>query len=524
MIKAMREFRKKTTPFLLLEIGLLSARLHCIEPNLKPIRIRQLGETPLEPGDFNSMLTALNRLLAPDLPCREIAIVIVSPSIHHQLVTLPPMKGSQREVVLRRELKRFETPLEEQEQLSFYSFGRWQEEDRLIEPILCAQIPKGLVQSILKTLRAKELHPIGFTSHAQMVCHLMREKLFSPGENTALVEVNSLEGCISLFRRGIWGMERRFLVGRSAVDSAEAMSDQASGEMDEEKLLLEIGRTLQYFKQQYRNENISQIFLYGSTPRVEAVKALLSSAFSIPISLVVAAPDRFDIQAGPAEKRDGGPVLFNIPAVASLHSRFEKYIDFLPKETRAQPTQIKRSYLLAAAVIFFYGILGLIWFLVRQEADQLDRHAAAALPANAGLSRPETHFQKLLEMRSQALGFLRASQWLDQKHHALGQLVRSLADMAPRELTITSFEAQEKSGGWQVNLRAEIAAPNGSLSQQLLQSFQSRLRQLSSLQPFQFSDIEIIDLETGEPGISSNRKNHLTFSLRGLLSYATPRV
>ena len=522
LLKKHLPWGKTAQPFLLLELGLLSTKLHAIEPRQYPIRVQQINEVPIQPGDFNSQLTAINQLLSADFPCREIALVVNSPSIHHQLATLPPMKTADREIVLRRELKHFETPLEEQEIFSSHSFGRYQEEDHLVEHILCAQIPKGLVESILEVLQNKGLQPMGFTSHTQMVCHLLRGHTSSLQENTALVEINSMEGGITLFRQGVWAMERRFLVNRPTVEFGDAI-DVEPEEMDREKLLLEIGRSLQYFKQQFRTENIDQIFLYGSTTQIETVRTLLSGAFNVSVNLLTVDPKRVNFIKEGGSPQDTSPLLFNIPCIASLHRRYERYIDFLPRETKEEQSQSTRLYVLAAAALLLYGILGFIWHLVQQEARLVNRQLQSARILERGESQSEEQYQQLLERRAIALGFKRSTAWIHGKHRALSLLVGDLAKLVPTQMTLTTFEVHESPEAWQVNLRAQIASPNGSYSQQLLHEFQSRLNRFPSLRNLQLADVEIIDSQdaTDQPG--ATQKNHLSFSLSGTVGYDCAR-
>jgi hypothetical protein len=523
LIKHYLRWGKQTQSFLLLELGLLSARLHSIEPRQYPVRIQQINEVPVQPGDFNSQLNAINQLASGDFPIREIVVVANSPSIHHQLVSLPPMKPADREIVLRRELKHFETPLEEQEMFSSHSFGRFQQEDQLVEHNLCAQVPKGFVESILEVLKNKGLQPVGFTTHTQMVCLLLRGHTSSLQENAALVEINSLEGGITLFRQGVWAMERRFLVSRPAVESGEEAGAEPEG-MDSEKLLLEIGRSLQYFKQQFRTENIDQIFLYGSTTQIDTVRTLLSGAFNVPVNLLTVDPKKLSFIKPGRLSEESAALLFDIPGIASLHRRYNRYIDFLPRETKEERSQAGRIYLLAAAALVLYGILGFIWHQVRQEAVLINQQLHSAQSLEQGESQSKERYRQLLEQRAAALGFQRSTDWLQDKHHTLSILVRDLANLVPAPMTLSAFEAQEDQGAWQIILRAQIATPNGSHSQQLLQEFQSRLSQYPTLRSLHLADIEIIDSEEASDQSGSITRNLLSFSLNGQIAYSDARL
>ena len=54
---------------------------------------------------------------------------------------------------------------------------------------------------------------IGFTSHAQMASHLLKECRGGNKLNIALLEVGDREGSLTLFQSNIWNMERHFLIG-----------------------------------------------------------------------------------------------------------------------------------------------------------------------------------------------------------------------------------------------------------------------------------------------------------------------
>src|SRR2546427_6127014 len=191
---------RRRKPFLLLDVRPLSLRLYWVQAQRDPIQLRLLSEVAVVPKDMNSTLTAMSEIVSGELPCREIAVVMNSPLIHHQTVSIPPMRVDERKRVLQQEIKRAGSSLQDQDIFSFWSFGKQIDAGRVMERVLCAQMPRHLANEIVEVLEQKNLQPIGLTSHSQMVCHLLQESNVVDIPNLALVEVNEWDGMITLFR------------------------------------------------------------------------------------------------------------------------------------------------------------------------------------------------------------------------------------------------------------------------------------------------------------------------------------
>jgi hypothetical protein len=352
-----------------------------------------------------------------------------------------------------------------------------------------------------------------------MVCMLLREIEGEPNQNVALVEIGQQEGGITLFRRGIWSMERRFLTSSPLSLLASETEAAEPVPMDQEKLLLEIGRTLQYFKQQFRNENIGQIILYGSAVHTEAMCTLLASSFNVPVEPLAIGAREFDLSPIPEETHSGLLSLYNMACIAALHHRFEKYIDFMPPESREVHGESTRRYLVAALALLLYAILGGVWMLVAHEAARLSSPSMALPRPAATASIPIDRAEQLLTERTFVLSAIKAEEWLKGKHRVLAQLVRELAETIPAQMTVTGLQVEEKPNAWQVTLKCEISSPNGSRSQELFSGFQARAKNTASLKHLAFGEIEIVDQDAGNTSSNLAHKNQLTFNLNGLIQY-----
>ena len=270
---------RRAKPFLLLEIGQQSLRLHKIENSQDPIEIMLLREEELPHGAQSILAEKVSALLEVESDLRDLAIVMNSPAIRQYMIGIPPMGVAEREKVLALEMKRLSDGNDESCAFSSWSAGKIKEQGATKEFFLCADIPQNLVNSLIAVVQEKKLNLIGFTSHSQIVSLLLAQCKLEGIQNTALLEINQHTGSIAIFHANIWNMDRHFLIGNSSVP-AETTS---FGAPNFEKLKLEVGRALQYFKQQVRNENINQIFLYGNTRHSEEIKKFLESFFRVPV-------------------------------------------------------------------------------------------------------------------------------------------------------------------------------------------------------------------------------------------------
>jgi hypothetical protein len=507
-------WRRHSKPFLLLEVRMLNVRLHSIDATQEPIRIRLLSEQNLTPGDAPLLLDEIRNALTVDSLIRDLAIVMNSPAIRHRTVSIPPMSAAEREKVLMLETKHPQDSTEGSGATAFWSAGKTKVDDIAKEHVLCAEFPRSTVDDVIGAVREKNFNLIGFTSHAQMICHLLKECHPDNNLNVAFVEVNEHEGSVTLFHSNTWNMDRHFLIG-NPVDFSE--QENASG-MDVEKLRLEVGRALQYFKQQVRNENIGKIFLYGATREAKAIKTLLESSFRVPVVLVQLTGKKFfisDTEKGETPESR----LYDISHIVALNNRFRDYIDFLPSEWRQQKQVKVRQAVVAAAAAAMYIILGGVAYLFQKEAKEVDRNRAGV---ETPLIRPEApaNFHQLEANRSFAYAVEQSREWFRNRHRVIAAMIRDLANAMPSEMRISGLEVGEKGNAWQVKLQAEIRTSNGSHSQKVFLKFQDQMRRSAHLQQLTWGGIQLTDSDSplGLDTSVSATQNVLTFTMQGVLS------
>jgi hypothetical protein len=517
MKRAWFDFRRerRSKPFLLLEIGMVNIRLHAVDASKAPVSVSLLQRESVFPGDVSALIEAAKTVLESASEIRDLAIVINSPSVHHHIISIPPMNPAEREKIVGLEMKRL-TPPGEGAVVSFWPAGKVKENGSIKEYVLCASMPSALTEALIAAAREKKFNLIGFTSHPQLASHLLKECRLDNVSNTALVEVNENEGSITLFHSNAWNMERQFLLGSGVLPEIETPPA-----LDADKLRLEVGRALQYFKQQVRNENISQIFLYGDTGQQDQIRSLLEASFRIPVVPLALDLKKFAVQNSPGDTSN--PVkLLTIPYTAALYSHFETYIDFLPREWRIQKQLKIRKIAVIASAAALYVLLAGIGYLFRQEAAQIEKREHSGIltrPISAGSS---AMMQEIQNSRTFALAAEQSSHWIHRRHHVLAGFARELAGAMPPEMHLIGLEATEKKDVWLVKIEAEICSPNGSRSQELFLQFQEQMRMQTSLKSLAWSEIQLGDAlsapsaEGQETG--SNMRNTLNFSLKGSIA------
>jgi hypothetical protein len=510
MKRAWFNFRRKRRlkPFLLLEIGMVSVRLHAVDASRDPIRINLVRQESMLPGDASAMIEAVEKTLDVNSDIQDLAVVMNSPLIRHHIVATPPMNAAEREKIVLMEMRLFASQGEEAGVISYWPAGKVKENGSNKEYVLCAEMPRATSEALISAAREKKLNLIGLTSHPQLASHLLKECRPDGVSNPALVEVNEHEGSITLFHSNIWNMERQFLIGGNALAGSETPAA-----LDMDKLKLEVGRALQYFKQQVRNENINQIFLYGTTSQTDQISSFLKTAFRIPV-----VPISLDVKKFAAQNQAGQ--LISIPHAAALHSHFETYIDFLPREWRIQK-QIKfRNITMAASAAALYMLLGGITLLFKQEASQIEKIQNTGVQIRSITAEPSEKVQQIQKSRSFALAAEQSADWMNRRHHALSGFARELAAAMPAEMRITTIEATEKENTWLVKIAAEILSPNGSRSQEIFLQFQERMRRQSNLNHMNWGEVQLADSQSTavEAGVASKSRNSLTFSMQGAIA------
>ena len=384
--------------------------------------------------------------------------------------------------------------------------------------MLCAEMNRSVADGLIAVVQEKKFNLIGFTSYAQMVSRLLKECRIDGNLNVALLEADDREGSITLFHSNIWNMDRHFLIGGSNVP----FDSQEFPALDAEKVKLEVGRALQYFKQQVRNENISQIFLFGATSHALAIQKILESSFRIPVTLLALEEKRFATKDS-IGNREGVLPLYGIAHAAALHAHFDKYISFLPPEWHREKHVKMRQLALVASAVAYYAFLGGLIYVLNHETGEL------AARKNGGIQSPLLHgnvaqrAQELQYNRSFALATEQSDEWLRGRHRVVAELARELAGVAPSQMRITMLEVMEKGDAWQVKLQAEIHSPNGSRSQQLFLDFQEQMKHLSCLKHLTWGEVRLGDSKSMQPADSDDpepsMQNLLTFTMQGMLGY-----
>jgi hypothetical protein len=499
--------------FLLLEIGMLHTRFYLIEAAKTPICTTLLREECPAPGDGMNLMLMVRNVLDAGTSIRDLAIVINTPAVHHQLLSIPQMKKDERQRVLQFELKQASSSREDQEKISFWSAGKTKEQDVVREKVLCAELAQLIIDDLIALVQELNYQLIGFTSYAQMTSHLLKECPLSENQNAALLEVGEREGSISLFHAKVWNMERHFILS----GDASSPDEPSLSPMDAEKLKLEAGRALQYFKQQVRNENIDRIFLFGSTRHANEIKELLEASFRLTVIPIICEKKQFSGSQIP-EGGQNFPQLFNVVHIAALYSDFASYISFLPHNLNHEKHVKFRQWALAGSAVAGYLLMVGTAFLLNREAARISQciRPAAALSVHEQASPPD---QQVQQDRAFALASQKSEAWLRERHELMAALMRELAAVSPSEIQITGLEVTGKGNGWQVKLEALIRSANGSQSQQLLLKFQKGIGKLSCLKHLAWGDVQLADadFEADSLNLQHPRNNVLTFTMSGIL-------
>jgi hypothetical protein len=513
--------QRNSKPFLLLEIGMLHMRLHAVDAGRDPVCITKLREENLTPGDMPLLLEAIRKILNLDSAVRDLAIVMNSPLIRHQVLGIPHLSAAERKKVLQHEMKHSMESGETPGRISHWSLGKTKEQNAVKEHVLCAELNRSVADDLIAAAQEMKFNLIGFTSHAQMAFHLLKECRGGNKLNIALLEVGDREGNITLFQSNIWNMERHFLVGGISASSDPKILSVA----DSEKLTLEVSRAIQYFKQKVRNESINHIFLYGAAPQAAAIKALLESSFRIPVALLTQKAKKF-VSLTAEQDRDEVLPLYTIAHAAALNAHFEKYICFLPPEWNEGKHAKSRQLALVSAAVIFYALLGGVVYVLNRETAKIAKITVreqssaqiALLEVNTG--QPN---QQLQISRRFALATERSDSWLRDKHRIVAELARELAVSTPSQMRITALDVTEKGNAWQVKLQAEIYSSNGSSSQQLFLKFQEQMRQRACLKHLSWGEVRLADSESMQTvdleDSWATTRNQLTFTVQGVVPY-----
>ncbi len=389
-------------------------------------------------------------------PRTKKARMAISDSSLHHLIPLPPMPAREMRVVIERELKETLTvPFPEM------AFGyRIMGEEGGKKIVLAAAVASSFVSEQVRFLRDLRLIPELITTVPIALFNCLGLMEGANQGIVGLIHLTDEKGHILIVRDGRWAFCREFPRGPTA-----------------EEMLSEIHRSLLYFRQQLRGEEIGRVFLSGTG--TEVLEKELGETLKVEVEPFLPSLNLSPLKGRVNEFRQILPE-FAIP-LGLAGKRAKDTVTLLgPQTLQKNYGAILKKAAIAGIVVSALTIgVGYAWL-----SNEISTYNKIFQEKRGDLKRLEPYIaaQKERELYGKHLAFLRNFNY----HLLWAELLRELSLLAPPEMALQSLTLKREGDKIKVAIKGEVLVPKTSMDQGIFNRFYSQI--VSS--PF-FSQVEV---------------------------------
>lgn len=413
-----------------LDIGSHSIKLVGLKMTSKGPFLTCMGAKEIPPGrdkeDVKIISETLKTLLREvGLKTKKVRLAVSGSEVHIKRISIPALPKAELKEAVRWEIKNYLPFPVETAEIDFHILNEYVEDNVKKFDLMTVASPKHLVDRILSIAQAAGLQP----THLDVAPFALWNALLTwasmrKGETVALIDLGAEKTGIYLLKDGILQFSREFTpagadITRAIMDgmgsvgepgllyeraerikqemgiSSEAYQERISDPSASlskisflvrpvlEKLAAEIGRSLDYYRSQFNEEQIDRILLTGGGANSKNIVSYLGGELRLPVEhfnplgKILFDPKKVDLQV-----LDQMGSIFTVAAGIALPEADR--IELLPAERPfLSKAQIGKVIPVLAPIITFLIFLGIIWYMNGQAtAIQKERDVKMAKVAN----------------------------------------------------------------------------------------------------------------------------------------------
>jgi type IV pilus assembly protein PilM len=473
-----------------LDIGSHSIKLVGLKMTSKGPFLTCLGMKEMPPGkdreDVNAVSEILKALVKEvGLKTKKVRLTVSGSGVHIKRISIPALPKAELKEAVRWEIKNFLPFPVETAEIDFHILNEYVEDNVKKLDLLTVACPKQLIDRTLSIAEGAGLQQ----AHLDVAPFALWNALLTwtpirKGETVALVDLGAERTGIYLFKDGILQFSREFTPAGADITRAvtegigsvgepellyeraerikqemgipseahqERMSDQSPSLSKIsflvrpvlEKLVAEIGRSLDYYRSQFNDEQIGRVLLTGGGANLKNIVSYLGSELRLPVEhfspleKILFDSKKIDIQL----IHQMGSI-FTIAAGIALPE--PNRIELLPaKKPFLSKTQIGKLIPVMIPAITFLIFLGIVWYMNGQTtAIQKERDMKMAKIATL-----DTLQAKLKQLKEKDL---LVKEKLSQFPSSIvvpvpyRDILKDFNDILPGNVTLTLLSVQSK--------------------------------------------------------------------------------
>ena len=344
--------------------------------------IDPLMENPVEAAD-----QMLGLMYEKEMNARLVHATVYDQGTELRQVSLPVLAKNEMQGLVRRELKKI-VPDTKPGDLAFdYWFERSVKKGRKTD-VLVGVIYRESSQRIIKLMEQCELDTELVTTVPMALIagvELMGEQY--SGKITASIHLERDRSYLVISNKGNWVFSREFqsvlnkeetrpqsqdtpLTAKRKFASARYMADQ-------DRLLVEVNRSMLYFKQRFRGEGVTSAVLSGEAFNMEEVAESFQKNLGIE-GVVFSPMDAFDT-SGMGDRAEKLGRIFPslcLPVGAAMQTLRQAKLNFVPEAYINRHKERARRFIMGAASVVLVIVLAAGYLLIRNSRVELEEMLA----------------------------------------------------------------------------------------------------------------------------------------------------
>lgn len=370
-----------------LEISTDVLRVIEIDRSTKPFRIVNFSAIdPLMDNTAEAADQFLGLMHEKEISGRLVHAPVIDQSAEIRQVPLPIIGRNEMPTIVRRELKKI-LPEASPKDISFdFWYDKNAKRGRKAD-VLIGVVPKDSTQRIVSLMEQVGLDtelltlvPLALISALKTLDEKYLKSV------TAVVHLERERSFLAIANRGNWVFSREFQsvlvkeempeeAGKTDLDAKRKFAS-ARYRVDQDRLLVEVNRSLLYFKQRFRGEGVSFAVLSGEAYNLDKVAESFQSNLGVEAE-IFSPVEFFDFEhlgERAAKLKRIFPSLA-LPIGAAVQTLRDAKINFVPPDyINRYKTKARRLIMVAVSVIFFLAMIT-GYLMVRHTRLELERAA-----------------------------------------------------------------------------------------------------------------------------------------------------
>ena len=473
-----------------LDIGSHSIKLVGLKMTSKGPFLTCMGMKEIPPGkdkeDVNTFFEALKTLLKEvGLKTKKVNLVVSGSGVQIKRISVPSLPKAELKEAVRWEIKDHLPYPVETAQIDFHILNEYVEDNVKKLDLMVVACPKHLIDRTLSIAEGVGLQPTHLDVGPFALWNILSAwDRIKKEETIALIDLGSEKTGIYLFKDGILQFSREVTpagaditraiaegigsageaqpnyeraekikqeIGIPSESSQEGMSDKSESLSKLsflvrpvlEKLAAEIGRSLDYYKNQFNEERIDSLLLTGGGANLKNIVSYLGSELRLPVEhynplkKILFDSKKIDVQI-----LDQMGSIFTIAAGMALPE--PKRIELLPaEEPFLSKVQIGKLIPVLAPLVTLFIFLATIWY-TNGQVTALQKERNMKMAKVASLDRLQEKLKLLKEKDLQIREKL--SQFPSSMIVSIPyrDILREFNDILPDNVTLTLLSVQIK--------------------------------------------------------------------------------